>query len=217
MPVEIASPLVVDLPPGLIDRWRGIPVAVAVDLAPECQIAPTIRPLKPAGAAPRLCARAVTARCRPPDFGAVLAALDRVGAGEVLVIDAGGHAGNAMIGDVLGGHLHRKGAAGVVCDGAIRDTGTLARFAEFPVYSRHVNPRGPVGAGEGLVNQVVTIGGATVHPGDLILGDDDGLAVLSPEMLARLIDAAEAKLRLEADWTRRLDRGDAVSRIFGLD
>lgn len=215
MTIDIARPDLPDLPSALLERWRAIPVPVAVDLAPESQISPDIRPLRPAGQQPRLCARAVTARCAAPDFGAVLAALERVGPGEVLVIDAAGHAGHAMIGDVLGGFLHARGAAGIVCDGAIRDTGTLAALPGFAVFSRSVNPRGPVGAALGAVNHPVTAGGARVAPGDLILGDDDGLAVLTPAQAGALIDAAEARLRLEAEWTRRLAAGDGVAAIFG--
>jgi 4-hydroxy-4-methyl-2-oxoglutarate aldolase len=217
MPVEIAHPVTQDLPDGLLDRWRRIPVAVAVDLAPECQISPVIRPLRPAGQQPLLCARAVTARCEAPDFGAVLKALDRVGAGEVLVIDAAGHPGNAMIGDILGGHLHSRGAAGIVCDGAIRDTGNLARLENFSVYSRHVNPRGPVGAGNGAVNVTVSIAGRAVGPGDLLLGDDDGLVALTIADLSRLISAAEAKVSLEAEWVTKLRAKVRVEDIFGLD
>lgn len=205
------------VPAALLARWSHVPVSVAVDLVPDCQISPAIRPLRPAGQQPRLCARAVTARCEAPDFGAVLRALEHVGPGEVLVIEAGGHAANAMIGDVLGGFLHGKGVAGIVCDGAIRDTGTLAMLEGFSVYARHITPRGPVGAGKGAVNVAVTVGGCPVSPGDLILGDDDGLAAIPAEQLSALIDAAEAKLRLEAEWTRRLADGEAVGRIFGLD
>ena len=217
MTVRIATPSLPELPTDLVERWRRIPVAVAVDLAPECQIAPDIRPLRPAGVQPHLCARAVTAQCEAPDFGAVLKALSLVGKGQVLVIAAAGHADNAMIGDILGGHLCSRGAAGIVCDGAIRDTGNLAGFDGFSVYHRHVNPRGPVGAQKGQVNCAVVIGGAAVNPGDLILGDDDGLAVLSADKLSALIEAAEAKVRLEAEWSRQLAEGIAVEDIFGLD
>lgn len=215
MTIDIARRPLTDLPTALLDRWRAIPVPVAVDLAPDCQISPDIRPLRPAGQQPRLCARAVTVRCAAPDFGAVLAALELTGPGQVIVIDAAGHAGNAMIGDVLGGFLHARGAAGIVCDGAIRDTGTLAVLDGFSVYSRSINPRGPQGAALGSVNHPVTVGGTRVNPGDLILGDDDGLAVLTPALMETLIDAAEAKLRLEAEWTRRLAQGDGVAAIFG--
>lgn len=217
MTVQVARPTLSALPEGLLDRWRRIPVAVAVDLAPECQIPQDIRPLRPRGHQPILCARAVTVQCDAPDFGAVLKAVGLVAPGQVLVIDSGGHPGNAMIGDVLGGYLHGRGVAGIVCDGAVRDTGNLASFDGFAVFSRHVNPRGPVGVNSGKVNYPVRLGGVNVNPGDLILGDDDGLAVLPVDRLASLIEAAEAKVRLEADWTQQLANGVPVESIFGLD
>ena len=84
--------------------------------------------------------RAVTARCEPPDFGAVLRAVDRVGPGEVLVIAAGGVESHAMIGDVLGGHLRAKGAAGIVCDGAVRDTRQPRKLERLPRVLRRDHP-----------------------------------------------------------------------------
>ena len=203
--------------PELMTRWRRIPVAVVVDLAPETQIDAAIRPLRPAKKQPPLCARAVTAQCEAPDFGAVLRALEHVGKGEVLVIAAGGHAANAMIGDVLGGHLHRIGAAGIVCDGAVRDVANLARMKGFAVHARHINPRGPTGAEAGAVNVPVRIGGRAVRPGDLILGDDDGLAALTPAQAEALIGPAEARIAQEDEWSARLAAGDPVAAIFGLD
>jgi len=139
-----------------------------------------------------------------------------IGAGQVLIIGAYGNPDTAMIGDILGGHLHRKGAAGIVCDGAVRDVRTLAGFQGFSVYSRSITPRGPTGAAHGQINAPVTIGGCTVHPGDLILGDDDGLVCLPVALLADLIPKAEAKLLLEEQWTARLTAGDRVEDIFGL-
>lgn len=202
--------------PELLARWRAIPVAVIVDHAPECQIDIALRPLRPAGQNPGLFGRAVTARCAAPDFGPVLRAIGLITAGEVLVIDAAGESGWAMIGDVLGGHLHRIGAAGIVCDGAVRDTGTLAGMAGLAVYARHVNPRGPTAAAGTEVNGTVTIGGRAVSPGDLIIGDDDGLAALTPAEAAALIDRCEAKLVLEAEWIRRLAAGETLDAVFGL-
>ncbi|MFO1151617.1 MAG: dimethylmenaquinone methyltransferase [Alsobacter sp.] len=202
--------------PRLLERWRRIPVSVAVDLAPEHQIDPLVRPLRPAGQQPALFGRAVTVRCAPPDFGAVVQVLGLVQAGEVLVIDAGGSAACAMIGDVLGGHLHARGVAGIVCDGAVRDVGELAGMAGFSVFARHVNPKGPRSAADGEIGAPVSIGGRPVAPGDLIIGDDDGLAALPPDALALHIEAAEAKLALEAVWRARLAAGDTVSDIFGL-
>jgi regulator of RNase E activity RraA len=200
----------------LLARWRKIPVAVIVDLAPETQIDPAVRPLLPPGSQPALFGRALTVRCSPPDFGAVLVAIGRARAGDVLVIDAGGHAANAMIGDVLGGELHRRGAAGIVCDGPIRDVQDLAGMRGLSVYSRSVNPRGPTGADLGEVGGEVVIGGCAIASGDLLVGDGDGLAALKPALLGGLIEKAEAKVALEDVWRKRLAAGETPETIFGL-
>lgn len=203
--------------PAALDRWRAVPVAVAADLGGEIALVdPAIRPLCPPGRQPRLFGRAATARCPPRDFGAVLAALETIGPGEVLVIDAGGAAECAMIGEILCTHLRRLGAAGVVCDGAVRDVATLAGWADLPVFARHVTARGPMTAQGGETGGAVTIGGAQVAPGDLILGDDDGVVVLPPSAVAARIAEAEAKLVLEADWGARLAAGVSVAEVFGL-
>jgi 4-hydroxy-4-methyl-2-oxoglutarate aldolase len=206
-----------DLTDAEVERWRDIPVAVAVDVGrARGQIDPAIRPLTPGGRQPRLFGRAVTALCEPPDFGAVLVAIDRTGAGEVLVIAAHGHAETAMIGEILSGQLRRRGAVGVVCDGAIRDVGRLAQWPDFSVFTRHVTPRGPWSAERGAVNAPAVVGGRIVRPGDLLIGDDDGLVALDPDSVRSLIGDAEAKLRREAEWQESLAAGRSMAETFGL-
>jgi 4-hydroxy-4-methyl-2-oxoglutarate aldolase len=158
----------------------------------------------------------VTALCEPPDFGAVLQALELVGPGDVLVIAAGGHAETAMIGEILGGQLRRLGCRGLVCDGAVRDVGTLAGWADFSVFTRWVTPRGPASAERGAVNLPVVFGGRPVGPGDLVIGDDDGLVALTPAAVRSRIGDAEAKLALEAEWEASLAGGRSVLETFGL-
>lgn len=217
MPVTLLTP-VPDLTPEEIARWDHIPVAIAVDLVRESgQIDPAIRPLRPAGQQAKLFGTTVTVRCEAPDFGAVLHALEIIERGQVLVIDAGGYRDAAMIGDILSGHLRSKGVAGLVCDGAVRDVGTLGSWADFPVFSRWINPRGPSGADSGMINLPVKIGGVAVAPGDLMIGDDDGLVVLSPQNARSMIEEAEAKLAREAVWIEGLAAGKSVAEVFGLN
>jgi len=217
MPVTIHAAPARDLTPAEIDRWRAVPVAVAVDLGRDVgQIDPAIRPLLPAGRQPRLFGRAVTALCEPPDFGAVLHALDLVEAGDVLVIAAAGHAETAMIGEILGGHVRRRGGRGVVCDGAVRDVGTLAGWNDFAVFTRWITPRGPSSAEHGAVNLPVVIGGRLVSPGDLVIGDDDGLVALSPATVRSRIADAEATLAREDGWEASLAGGRSARETFGL-
>jgi regulator of RNase E activity RraA len=200
-----------------IAAWQAIPVAVAVDLSPESQIDPAIRPINPPGKQPRLFGRAVTVSCTPPDFGAVVLALEHVGPGEVLMIAARGDAVTAMIGEILSGHLRNRGAAGVVCDGAVRDVATLSAWPDFAVFSRSITPRGPTSAANGTINAPVMIGGRRVTPGDLVIGDDDGLVALSPEAVRSRIPDAEARLAREAAWIKSLAAGKSVVETFGIE
>jgi regulator of RNase E activity RraA len=217
MPVTIHTPPPSGLTTGEIDPWRAVPVAIAVDLVrDQGQIDPDIRPLNPPGRQPRLFGCAVTALCEPPDFGAVLHALDRIMPGDVLMIAAHGHRQTAMIGEILAGHLRKKGGAGLVCDGAIRDVATLSEWTDFSVFTRSVTPRGPASFETGSVNVPVTIGGRQVTPGDLVIGDDDGLVVLSPDMVRKHLRNAQAKLALEAEWIAKLASGRTVAQTFAL-
>lgn len=216
MPVTL-HPAPAPLPDDELARWRDVPVALAVDCAPGArQIDPAIRPLRPAGQQPRLFGRAVTVQVSPPDFGAMLYALDVAGPGDVLVVDAGGDAVTAMIGEILSGHLRRKGVAGIVLDGAVRDVGTLAGWNDFAVFARHITPRGPTGAVGGSLNAPVTIGGVTVEPGDLVMGDDDGLVCLPPATMTGNLAPVQAKAAKEVEWERRLAAGETAAAVFGL-
>ena len=199
-----------------IQPWRSVPVAVAVDLVPDQQIDPQIRPLNPPGKQPRLFGRAVTAHCVPEDIGAVIHALEVLKPGDVLVIAAAGRSDTAAIGEILSGEARRRGAVGLVCDGAVRDVRELSSWSDFSVFCRCINPRGPNGLEHGDVNAPVLIGGCEVLPGDLIIGDDDGLAALSPAAVRTRIEEARAKLALEQRWIEALEAGAPVAEAFQI-
>jgi 4-hydroxy-4-methyl-2-oxoglutarate aldolase len=198
-------------------RWQEMPVAIVVDVSKTiCQIDPAIRPLCPPGRQPRLFGRAVTALCEPPDFGAVLYAIDLLQPGDVLVIAAGGHTATAMIGEILGDQVRRRGGRGIVCDGAVRDVAQLAAWPDLAVFARAITPRGPTSLEQGTVNVAVTVGGRLVSPGDLIIGDDDGLAAIDPLASRDYLALAEAKQALEETWIASLRGGRSVMETFGL-
>jgi len=199
-----------------IDAWREIAVSIAVDLLPDCQIDPAIRPQTFGGQPLRLLGTALTVAVSPPDFGAVIHALDHVRKGDVVVIAAGGQTDNAMIGEILGGHLREKSCAGIVVDGAVRDIDVLGNWPDFPVFSRSITPRGPVGAERGAINGSVSFGGCTINPGDLVMGDRDGLIALPPELARTRLDDARAKLALEDNWIKGLRSGTPATEVFGL-
>ena len=121
-----------------------------------------------------------------------------------------------MIGELLSGAARRKGIAGVVVDGPVRDVATLAGWADFPVFSRGRTARGPSSMDRGSVNEPVVFGGVRVVPGDLILGDDDGLVAIPAGELAAQLPAALAMVRAEAAWEARLAGGETTLEVFNV-
>ena len=93
---------------------------------------------------------------------------------------------------------------------------TVAGLKNFSVFTRWITPRGPSAAAGTAVNVPVVVGGARVNPGDLILGDDDGLIALSPENVRTRLAAAQAKVKKEAEWIAALESGKSVKDVFGL-
>ena len=93
----------------------------------------------------------------------------------------------------------------------------LSRWTDFPVFARHVTPRGPTSAERGSINAPVVVGGQVIRPGDLVIGDDDGLVVLTPDAIRTRIGDAERKMNREVDWENDLAAGRSMAQAFGLD
>jgi RraA family protein len=159
----------------------------------------------------RMAGTALTVKVSPGDNLMVHKAIDIVRPGDVIVVDAGGICTQAIIGEIMSAIAERNGAAGMVIDGAIRDADALAR-SSFPVYARGITHRGPYKNGPGEINVPVVIGEAVVNPGDLVVGDDDGLVAIPRDMaketlkLARLQEKKESDLLKAIRGGRRLDR-----------
>jgi len=217
MPVTIHAGRQTAIPRDLIDRWAKVPVTIISDvLVGKGLLNPQIRPLSLLGEKVRMAGLARTASCKSPDFGAVMQAVDTIEPGEVLVIAADADNRIAYIGEILGGVLVEKKAAGVVCDAAVRDAGGLAALKDLPVYTRWATAHGPIAKENGEVNVKVLIDDVAVAPGDLILGDEEGVICLSPETAAEKIDAAEAQVAIEDNWLKRLADGEDYRSVFGL-
>jgi regulator of RNase E activity RraA len=149
---------------------------------------------------------AVTARSRGGDNLTYLRALEFCRPGDVLVIDAGGDLANAVVGGILSFYADRIGLAGVVIDGAIRDVAEI-RSREFPVYARGVTHRGPYKDGPGEINVPISVGGMVVNPGDILLGDQDGLLAMPPQDAPDLIVKARGVLEAEAKTMQAMREG----------
>jgi regulator of RNase E activity RraA len=162
--------------------------------------------LKPYHRPAPLAGTAVTVRTRGGDNLAVLRAYDYCRPGDVMVIDAGGDVTNAVFGGIMSFYAASSGLAGMVIDGAIRDVAEIGERA-FPVYARGVSHRGPYKDGPGEINVPITVGGMVVRPGDLVVGDQDGLVAFSPDIAKALIEKAEAQRAKEKATMQAIREG----------
>jgi regulator of RNase E activity RraA len=159
----------------------------------------------------KLVGTAFTVKTRPGDNLFLYRALDRIAPGEALVVDGGGDITNALAGELLQRLAASRGCAGFVLDGAVRD---VAHFeaGDFPCYARGVSHRGPYKSGPGRLNVPVSVGGQAVLPGDVVVGDEDGVVVFGPERTPDVLREAEAKAEAECAIRAEIATGDQEQR-----
>ena len=160
----------------------------------------------------RVCGPAFTVLTRPGDNAFVHAALPEITPGDVVVVAGGGDTSRALIGEILAGRAAVAGVAGFVIDGAIRDAAAIQEFG-MPVFAKAVSPAGPYKNGPGALQVPVAIGGVVVRPGDIVIGDSDGVAVVARERAEEIVSAAEA---IQANEVGKLaDIGADLARRAG--
>ncbi|HMN79474.1 MAG TPA: RraA family protein [Burkholderiaceae bacterium] len=191
-------------------RFKELPVANVSDCMSRMTAGgPRLRPMHRSG---RLSGRALTVKARAGDNLMIHKALGMAVPGDVIVVDGGGDLTNALIGEIMVAYARSRGIAGFVMFGAIRDVEAIGA-GDFPVYAAGVTHRGPYKDGPGEINVPIAIDGMVIEPGDLIIGDADGLLcvpfddVQSVYEATRKKSAAEAKSmadiaagRLDRDW-----------------
>jgi 4-hydroxy-4-methyl-2-oxoglutarate aldolase len=215
MPTRVHHPVTSPLSSDLIAGWGGVSTAIATDVfRGRNLINPAIRPIRALSGGKRLIGRAVTAWCEPADYGPVHHAIAVAKPGEVIMIAAGGRLDVAMIGELLGGAARRKRISGVVVDGAVRDIGTLTQWEDFAVFARGVVARGPLSMERGSVNDTIALGGVSISPGDLILGDDDGLVAIASDQAEEKLQSALAMVEAERKWQQALSQGQTTLEVF---
>lgn len=150
-------------------------------------------------------------------YNAQKRAFDAVTAGEVIVIEARGETGSGTLGDVLAIRANARGAAGIVTDGGVRDVAAVAAVG-IPVYSNGAHPA-VLGRKHVPWEADVTIGcgGTTVQPGDVIVGDADGVIVIPPGIVAELVAATLAQEDEDAWIAERAAEGNAIEGLFPLN
>ncbi|HWI29081.1 MAG TPA: RraA family protein [Stellaceae bacterium] len=178
----------------VIARFKELPLANISDCMSRMSAGgPRLRPMHGGGV---MAGPALTVKTRPGDNLMAHKAIDIAEPGDVIVVDAGGDLTTAIIGELMASQAERRGVAGIVINGSIRDSGAL-RAGRFPVYAAGVTHRGPYKDGPGEINVPVAFDGMVVEPGDLVLGDEDGLLCIPFGEVETVYAAARAKHQAE--------------------
>ena len=153
---------------------------------------------------------ALTVRTRTGDNLVIHQALELVRPGDVVVVDGGGDTSRALIGEIMVTLAATRGAAGIVIDGAIRDVGAISR-SDFPCFARSAIHRGPYKNGPGEINVPVSIGGLVIEPGDIVVGDEDGIVAFPQSIAQELLEAVRRQEAKEQEMLRSIREGRYVS------
>jgi 4-hydroxy-4-methyl-2-oxoglutarate aldolase len=194
--------------PEVLDAFRDAPTGFVTDaFNGRGSLHHSIKPLDPAM---RFCGTAVTAYCGPMDNLAAMAVLDFLRPGDVIVIASGGNDTAAVIGDLWALWAKRIGVAAIVCDGLVRDVpGLLA--ADIPVFARGWCPNAGYRNGPGEVNLGVTCGGVQVGPGDIVVGDRDGIVVVPCAQARAVAERLALVKQKEAEAETKVKRGEKLA------
>ncbi len=169
-------------------------------------MAPTIRNLTDDRL--KVVGSACTVKVYPGDNLMVHKALDIAKAGDVIVVDTSGSTMTAVLGDLISTKARHRGIAGFVIDGLIRDLEGIRGLGDFPVFARGVTPIGPLHRGPGEINCPVSAGGVVVHPGDVVVGDLNGVVVIPRTIADDLLERLRAGARKESDYVAAVAKGD---------
>lgn len=188
----------------IVEAFRALPVANVSDCMSRMTAGgASLRPYHAKGV---LAGPAFTVKTRPGDNLMIHKALHMAKPGDVIVVDAGGDVTNALIGELMVATAVKNGIAGFVMNGAIRDVDAIGA-GSFPVYAAGVTHRGPYKDGPGSINVPISLNGMVINPGDLILGDADGLLCVPIDEAQALLEATRRKQDAEKVTIREIEEG----------
>lgn len=188
----------------LAHQFLDVPVANVSDCMSRMTAGGArLRPMHDGG---RMAGPALTIKTRPGDNLMLHKALQLAMPGDVIVVDAGGDLTNSLIGEIMVGDAVKRQLGGIVINGAIRDAAAI-RAGAFPVFAAGVTHRGPYKDGPGEINVPIAIDGMVIEPGDLVIGDDDGLLCVPYAQVESLLAAAKEKQVIEAKMVEAIADG----------
>lgn len=196
-----------------IDAWRDIPSSVISDSLNRCQSMDAR--IKPVAPGVRLAGQARTVVPMPGDNSMIHHACSIARPGEVVVVAGGGLDDVALAGEWVARSSMRRGLGGLIIDGSIRDVREI-RAMGFPVFAKGAVPRGPHKSFGGRMDVTAAVGGTAVEPGDLVIGDDDGVVVVPLSMVSETLIAAREIMAREEAWLAELDAGRSLVDVLSV-
>lgn len=200
------------VPGAVLDGFRNAAVSIISDVMNRLHGTRALRPYHRAG---RLVGTAVTVKTRPGDNQTLHRAYELLRPGDVLMVDGGGDLTQALVGEIMMNRARTMGVAGFVIDGAIRDSEAFER-SDFPCYARGVTHRGPYKSGPGEINVPVSIDGMVVIPGDVVVGDADGVITFDRTHAATLLDLVRQQEEREAAALTAIAEGRVDNFYMGV-
>jgi len=191
--------------PDVVAAFRTFPTTVVSDQLDRLNAAHGIHRITDA-AHGIMAGPAISVRVPPGDNLGIYVAAEHAAPGDILVVDAGGGTGRAVMGEIFYRHLAARGLGGIVIDGMVRDVEAI-REGPMPVFARGAIHLGPTRNGPGDVHDAVCVGGAVVRTGDIVVGDDDGVAVVPAARIAETLTGAQALLEREVELIERARTG----------
>jgi regulator of RNase E activity RraA len=183
-------------PRDLVEALGAVPTAIISDnLGRLVAAGQSIRPMHRSGT---LMGTALTVRTRPGDNLLIHKAVDLARPGDVIVVESGADLTNSLIGELIISHAVSRGVAGFVVDGAVRDLDFIGG-GDIPVYAAGVTHRGPYKDGPGEIGVRVSLAGMVVDPGDVVVGDLDGVVAVRPNEAEALLTPCQQQVTREKD------------------
>jgi len=185
----------------VVEGFKGIPVANIDDcMNRSACIDAKIRPLNKAP----LLGTALTVKARPGDNLLLYKAIELAQPGDVIVVVGQGTLANAVIGELMITRAKKRGVAGFVIDGAVRDSDAI-RTMDIPIYAAGITPNGPYKEGPGEINIPIALGGVVIKPGDILVGDADSVVVIDPREAIDIMNKAKSVVAKEVKIMKSIE------------
>jgi regulator of RNase E activity RraA len=196
-----------------LEEWSKLPSSVLSDVMNRFQaIGGKIRPVRQGT---RCVGQARTVLAMVADSSIVHVACSLLEPGDVLVMNVGGYIDRACWGGIATRAAMKRGARGLVTDGATRDVDEIRELG-FPVYCAAAVPSGPHKGHGGIIDGPIALNDVTVSAGDIVVGDDDGVSIVPLARSEEVMAAAHAQLAKEASWLDVIEKGGSMAEVLGL-